>query len=920
MAHIQQHMYTREREGVFNSTPGYDTIAISKGLDKTFIKNVLHPLCSYYPPRELATAGEKDEGKYPKSRLITFTESGELILGQSVYKESDYTGERETFFSHNYIVPKDRVKDFLYSADSVFGKLPFETAYDVSNGKKLNELEVLPSVIGDLKSLNSILVEFSITSEQFKQLVFALITSLTSKKKVYISLPGDVNSVTEAAFQLTYYLFQCVPFELRKSFGFISYASEPQNKKNINLMFVEKGSIRPNDSLINKDFVFDFAQDIFMNSKESVKAHSYLQFAFDRLKNNSSNLTDFFRYAEIALYDQKNISLQHYNDLQTLYSIIEGSYNASEINNTAIFKILRQFLTADNFIKKEALSDTLVKLVDEESSTITTKQSPSTEEMILELLYFASFLNQEQIGKIVRYIAYSLHFGSSDHKYVSKIYKHLKGKPSLFTRVNSMIFTNQNLVKSIIEPYIRIQLGAITSLKSLVAEVKFWLQTNPEVIENPEFVDTSMEMFISLFQKEKDLLEAILTLKKDLVNPRVQDEGITYFYHSILKKLATLLINGVSLETMSRKQFEQASTIAKSISKDTSNENVKSKIELIHYVQEIMESRQLADPDRFHRYPNFGKLQSIILRLIKNSPIEEQTERIALCFYNSQHHSQNFNYNEMFTYVHSHDGTIAMLKFTNQFTRLWRSKYTRDPGLERALHQYISEFSKEIFKDKRLAKRWENIDPLVARIIKRVKYEQLSAFSKFLHKNSQVLFISLVSVLTLVIVVIGGLGIYNHLEEKKAVAAAAEEKKAKEKAMAIAIEEAKQITIKADVIDLVDRDDVEGVSNLDLLRIKSTDSIDLKNLLTVEKLVINFKEEKIIINNVIGKDIIAEDQTLKSVDLTITETNLAEVKDFVENFSIETIEASEVNGTTGGAETAEDTKNTEDTDNPKSGI
>jgi hypothetical protein len=893
MSHIQQQMYTREREGIFNSTPGYDTIAKSKGLEKSFVKNVIHPLCSYYPPRELATVGEKDEAKYPKSRLITFTENGELILGQSAYKESDYTGERETFFSHNYIVPKDRVKDYLYSAAKVFGRIPFESGYDVSNGKELREFDELPAEMVEWKSLQSILTECSISIEQFKLLVFALISSLTSKKKVYISLPGEVSKVTETAYQLTYYLFHCVPFELRKSFGFISYALEPQNKKNLNLMFVEKGSIRPNDSLINKDFVFDFAQDLFLNTKENVSGHPFLQFTYDCLVSNKERLTEFFTYAENALYDQKNISLQHYNDLQTLYSIIEGSYQASEVNNSAILMKLRQFLTAENISKKEALAGTLLKLVAQESSEITVKQSPASEEMILQLLYFSNLLDQEQRAKIALYITYSLYFGATDIHYISKIYKHLKGQPSLFRPVNTTLFSNPSAVKRIIEPYVREQFTAITSLKTLVAEVKFWLQMNPEIIDNPEFVDTTKEMFISLFPKEKDGLVAFKSLNKELVGPIIQDDRISYYYKLILKRLAMLVMSRLSLETMTIEQFNQASIIAKSIPIDTSNENLKAKMELIHYVQEIMDSRQLADPERFLRYPDFGKLQSILLRLIKKTPIEEQTERIALCFYNTQQRSQNYNYKEMFTYVHSQGGTTAMAKFLYQFARQWRGKNTRDRGLEVALHEYLSEHSKETFKDKRAVKRWESIDPLVIRVLKQVKYEQMSIVGKFVHKNQKMLFVSLVSFLSVVIVVTVGFGVFKFIEYKKAEEAAAvalqEEKEAAEKAAKEAEEAAKKIAISANEIHHVDRDD-----NEDLLRIKAVDTIDMTNKDTVETLVINYNgiSIPIIINNVSSDDIslVEEDTgTVVSIDLTITEKNIAEITDIITENGITTI-------------------------------
>ena len=57
---IQQQLYTRERSGIFRGTEGFDTVAVSDGLDAVFIKKLLHPVCGYDAPTELASRGEKE--------------------------------------------------------------------------------------------------------------------------------------------------------------------------------------------------------------------------------------------------------------------------------------------------------------------------------------------------------------------------------------------------------------------------------------------------------------------------------------------------------------------------------------------------------------------------------------------------------------------------------------------------------------------------------------------------------------------------------------------------------------------------------------------------------------------------------------------------------------------------------------------
>ncbi|WP_456320018.1 GAP1-N2 domain-containing protein, partial [Paenibacillus zanthoxyli] len=98
-------MYTRERRGVYRSTEGFDTVAKSESLDNNFVKKILHPFCLYDAPAELAARGEKDESQYPPALHLFHLESGETVLGQSVFQAADFTGLRSAFFTHNYVLP-----------------------------------------------------------------------------------------------------------------------------------------------------------------------------------------------------------------------------------------------------------------------------------------------------------------------------------------------------------------------------------------------------------------------------------------------------------------------------------------------------------------------------------------------------------------------------------------------------------------------------------------------------------------------------------------------------------------------------------------------------------------------------------------------------------------------------------------------
>ena len=101
---IEQQYYTRARKGLSLEAEGYDTVAKTPLLKLGYIKKNIHPLCHYDIPAELQTRGETDESKYPPNFLIFPTHTGEMIVGQAVYKNKDFTGRYPTFFMHNYVL------------------------------------------------------------------------------------------------------------------------------------------------------------------------------------------------------------------------------------------------------------------------------------------------------------------------------------------------------------------------------------------------------------------------------------------------------------------------------------------------------------------------------------------------------------------------------------------------------------------------------------------------------------------------------------------------------------------------------------------------------------------------------------------------------------------------------------------------
>ncbi|MFL6559795.1 MAG: hypothetical protein ACJ8MO_27235 [Bacillus sp. (in: firmicutes)] len=174
---ITQQMYTRERGGVFHSTDGYDTIAISESLDKAFVKKYLHPFCMYHAPKILTERGEKDSSYYPEAVTLFQPETGDLVIGQAVFVPADFTGSRSTYFMHNYIIPSELKDEWIKQPERLFQWNEFQTSYRIESGMVLPEVETVEyNATNVLAVKDELLVRLAISEHHFKQLLFAVMT------------------------------------------------------------------------------------------------------------------------------------------------------------------------------------------------------------------------------------------------------------------------------------------------------------------------------------------------------------------------------------------------------------------------------------------------------------------------------------------------------------------------------------------------------------------------------------------------------------------------------------------------------------------------------------------------------------------------------------------------------------------------
>lgn len=108
-----------------------------------------------------------------------------------------------------------------------------------------------------------------------------------------------------------------MPYDFRRRLGVLTYANEPKSRKYIDLTFVEKGSLRPGDRSIEKDFIFDLASGRTLNADFGDSQQPYADLVWKTLKNKGS-LDDFARFADSLLpgeHVDRKLQLALYNEL-----------------------------------------------------------------------------------------------------------------------------------------------------------------------------------------------------------------------------------------------------------------------------------------------------------------------------------------------------------------------------------------------------------------------------------------------------------------------------------------------------------------------------------------------------------------------------------------------------------------------------
>jgi hypothetical protein len=723
---IKQQIYTRERGGIFHPTAGYDTIAISEDLDKAFVKKYLHPICIYTPPKALSSCGEKDGSLYPEALTIIQPETGDLIIGQAVHIPRDFTGQRSTYFMHNYIIPQECKQEWLKNPARLFQLNDFITSYDRDMGHVLPESDIS---VGEEKELlannNELLLELGISEQIFKQLLFAVMSSVSGKKMVYIALNAELQDYSKVARKLLELLFHYLPYSYRGKLGALTFSSEPEGKKGINITFFEPGTLNIRNRLMEKQFIFDLSTGRISGvAPLEGQDHEYLDFACMQLVAGEK-LDDFYEFAERALTgftEEDKLEIASYYELTAIYQTLsEGNSGFFEKNKIGFLSSLLKFLQKDKAVKRD-LEQLFIAQMQEEKLAMDEATATDIIRAVMEFNHIS--LHADGLS----YIINTLKHYENDPLF-HDIWKILEEDPHTYQHLIEFIHEHPDY-GWMFNQYIDEKFKSLRHVENILDSLSHLLVAAPFLLKNSWF--ESQMIFITA----DAVGDAINPVKAANLVKDYQLDGteFTSFKERLMLFTEIALLDGVNLNNLTLEDIETFGRLTRNqLSESELKEaGVLAKYKIMTVLHDIFRSPTLPVELSLKSLPFCSREQvrEVLKHLLENQFSPTYFQHLLAAFADED---GSYHYSQLFGYLRKYaDEQTALL-----FIQWTAKKVGNDVHYQRELKKYLLS-PKSIWQNKDVRKELLNVQSYsFKKLIKEIQHETASPVVKFFKKHAK---------------------------------------------------------------------------------------------------------------------------------------------------------------------------------------
>lgn len=372
----KQHIYARVKKGIYTKRTGFDTAAVSFGLDEAYVKENVHRFCFYREHNFLDDENDIMPPIYFASHLKSLDSKYEtLIFGKNSYVQN----YRSSFISHSIIIESlEELEQAYENFDTI---LNFDNYLNDMDLKTLEDIDILKLNTLDLFFTRDLIFEYlGITKEIYCSILNYTILSIIKRKSLYIKLDCKRINASEMGRQLLRFIFFNVPDSLKKRLSFITYTPTLNLSNFFNIIFVDKKT--PLDKL-NNQYIFDFTKTNTFFNKEI-----YLDFAWSNIIHANKIIIKYgthYKNIEIFLDNEQYIKLLNksvLDDTESFKNIISKNirdekmllrsksayffyvillielYNLDKISPSLFFDLKKQiFMSKESFYKNFSLNN-----------------------------------------------------------------------------------------------------------------------------------------------------------------------------------------------------------------------------------------------------------------------------------------------------------------------------------------------------------------------------------------------------------------------------------------------------------------------------------------------------------------------------------------------------------------------------------
>lgn len=371
----------------------------------------------------------------------------------------------------------------------------FATSYDIEQGTVLPALAELPisprsgqggATDAGVGSPTQVLSALKMNEVLFKRLLYAVMQSVATRRKVYIALDLPAEEVTAGAKSLLRLLYTALPYAFRRQLGFMTFAKEPQAKKGIHVQFVERGTLRPKDRNTEKDFTFDLVSGRVTHADASVAKLPYAEFAWALLQEPGA-ADAFYTFADEMLSGMepgRELSIEAYGELSVFYGLEQGMEDLYLDNKSHVLSGLLTYLKPEGGTRQRSrLNELFLTLLSRELDSVKRENVPeeSVAARIGEYFRVAAPVVQSWI---VDYFIYGVNNARAQKRMraVQELYAVLDRDNQLNRAFFDKVLANESLSKLLFEPYLDNQLKRTESAANVVEVIRRWVTSHPSAI------------------------------------------------------------------------------------------------------------------------------------------------------------------------------------------------------------------------------------------------------------------------------------------------------------------------------------------------------------------------------------------------------------------------------------------------------